>query len=232
MNSLWPTISVPPGATCTATGATSHTQTGWGISNRRYLGSYTPALTATCASGNEGRRPADPNSKAVSERGRTVSPPNSSNHSSRPSSLRRRSSIAIRTHPTASNAHPTRPRDHARPLRLPLPEHPPGQGTLLSQPSLLPDASSVPQRARPHLLLESHRDPRRQTSSLHAPDLGAGSQGARRLARRRSALLCRAQPWSPRPLLARHARSGGQPVLCRPGDAEPAAAGRGPAPLV
>src|SRR6266568_6051892 len=45
MNSLWPTISVPPGATCTATGATSHTQAGWGISNRRYLGSFTPALT-------------------------------------------------------------------------------------------------------------------------------------------------------------------------------------------
>ncbi len=45
MNSLWPTISVPPGATCTATGATSHTRAGWGISNRRYLGSFTPALT-------------------------------------------------------------------------------------------------------------------------------------------------------------------------------------------
>src|SRR6266508_6650216 len=178
MNSLWPTISVPPGATCTATGATSHTQTGWGISNRRYLGSFTPALTATCASGNEGRRPADPNSKAVSERGRTVSPPNSSDHSSRPSSYRRNSSIAIRAHPTSPNAHPTRSRDPPVPLRLPLPEHPPGQGTVLSQPSLLPDASSAPQRARPHLLLESHRNPWRQASSFPGPDLGAGSQGA------------------------------------------------------
>src|SRR6202011_4613522 len=144
-----------------------------------------------------------------------------------PSSSKRSSSFADSTQSTTPKPQPTRPADPPSSLRLPLPEHPPGQRTLLPHPPLLSDAASVPQRSRSYLLLESHRNPRRSSSSFAAPDFSPRGAGARRLAWGRSPRLRRAQPRRPRPLLARHPRPGGQPVLRRRHHAKPREQGRG-----